>query len=98
MKILSNWKASLLSLMFVAFLALPVSAQYDGFFRNYMSYDNRESGVGGFLIGTQGFGTDENGGFNIATQQFGQDLPLGEGLLIMIGTGAAYAMKKRKHK
>ena len=52
----------------------------------------------GYNIGTQHFGSDENGGFNITTQVFGQEMPLGSGLLIMLGAGTVYAVKKRKRK
>ena len=98
MKKLSVLKTSILLLVFVACFTMPANAQNsDIFFRNDELYNDRDGGLGGYNISTQGFGTDENGGFNIATQQFGQDLPLGEGLLIMIGAGAVYAMKKRKH-
>ena len=68
----------------------------DGFFRNEALYENRDNNLGGYNIGTQGFGSDINGGYNIGTQQFGQDLPLGEGLLVMGAVGVCYAVRKRK--
>ena len=78
-------------------LALPMKAQKsDGFFRNEELYNDRNSNLMGYNIGTQGFGLDVYGGYNIGTQQFGQDLPLGEGLLVMAAAGAFYAARKRR--
>ena len=68
----------------------------DGFFRNEELYNDRNSNLMGYNIGTQGFGSDVYGGYNIGTQQFGQDLPLGEGLLVMVAAGACYAVRKLK--
>ena len=51
----------------------------------------------GFNIGTQHFGSDENGGFNIGTQQFGEEAPLGGGWFVLTFAGAAYALKKRRN-
>ena len=77
--------------------ALPMKAQKsDGFFRNDELYNDRNGAIGGYNVGTQGFGSDVYGGYNIGTQQFGQDLPLGEGLLVMAAAGAFYAARKRK--
>ena len=97
MKKLTNSKALLLSLVLVMCLVLPIRAQKsDGFFCNDELYNDRNGTVEGLSIGTQGFGSDENGGFNITTQVFGQETPLGSGLLIMLGAGTVYAVKKRK--
>ena len=96
-KKLPGRKALLLLFLFTACFVLPIKAQYnDNFFHDEDLYYDREGAIGFYNIGTQGFGSDENGGFNITTQHFGQELPLGEGLLIMIGAGTVYAVKKRK--
>ena len=97
MRKLANSKALPLLLVLVVCFVMPIRAQYnDNFFHNEDLYFDREGAIGVYNIGTQGFGSDENGGFNITTQVFGQELPLGEGLLIMIGAGTVYAVKKRK--
>ena len=98
-KKISNRKALLLLSMFVACLVLPMSAQYsDGFIIDDKSYEDRESNSIGFNIGTQPFGSDDNGGYNISTQQFGQDVPVGCGLLILFGAGVSYAAMKRTRR
>ena len=97
MRKLTNSRALLLLSVLVVCFVLPIRAQYnDNFFHDEDLYYDREGAIGFYNIGTQGFGSDENGGFNITTQHFGQELPLGEGLLIMIGAGTVYAVKKRK--
>ena len=99
MKKLTNSKALLLLLVLMSCFVWPMKAQKsDGFFRNDELYNDRNGTIGGLNIGTQGFGSDENGGFNIATQVFGQEAPIGGGLLIMLGAGTVYAVKKRKRK
>ena len=93
---LLNWKALLLSLMFLFSFTSTINAQNsDGFINDYKEY--REVSSEGFNIGTQPFGTDVSGGFVISTQIFGYDTPLDGGLLILALTGAAYAFKKRKN-
>ena len=64
-----------------------------------MGYNNRGllDPAGGYNIGTQHFGSDENGGFNIGTQHFGQEAPLGGGWFVLTLAGAAYALKKRRN-
>ena len=97
MRKLANSKALPLLLVLVVCFVLPIRAQYnDNFFRNDELYNDREGAIGGYNIGTQGFGSDTNGGFNITTQVFGQEMPLGSGLLIMIGAGVVYAIRKRE--
>ena len=89
----------ILSLMLVACIGLPMYAQKsDTFFGNDELYNDRDDTNWGYLIGTQGFGSGTSGGYNITTQQFGQELPLGEGLLVMVAAGAVYVVRKRKRK
>ena len=98
-KKLPHRKALLLLFLFVACLVLPVKAQYnDTFFRNDALRENRENSLGGYSIGTQIFGSDVYGGFNITTQQFGDEAPLTEGMLILLGAGVVYAIRKRERK
>ena len=98
-KKLPHRKALLLLFLFVACLVLPVKAQYkDAFFRNDALYENRDNSIGGSYIGTQLFGSDVYGGFNITTQQFGNEAPLAEGMLILLGAGVVYAIRKRERK
>ena len=97
MRKLANSKALPLLLVLVVCCVMPIRAQYnDNFFHNEDLYFDRGGAIGVYNIGTHGFGYDTNGGFNITTQHFGQELPLGEGLLIMICAGTVYAVKKRK--
>lgn len=99
MKKLTNSKALLLLLVLVLCFVLSMKAQKsDGFFRYDYLYNDRNGTIGGYNIGTQGFGQDIYGGFNITTQQFGQEAPLGSGMLIMLGAGTVYAVKKHKRK
>ena len=90
-------KNTIFLFVLAACFVLPMKAQQsDGFFRKEALYENRDGAVGGYNVGTQGFGSDVNGGYNIGTQQFGQELPLDEGLLVMAAAGACYAARKRK--
>lgn len=99
MKKLTNSRALLILLVLVVCFVLPMKAQNcDGFFHNDELYNDRNGTIGGYNIGTQGFGSDVYGGFNITTQHFGQEAPLGSGLLIMLGAGTVYAVKKHKRK
>ena len=68
----------------------------DGLFLGYESYANRGEDNSAFYLTNQFFGSDANGGFNLSNQQFGAELPLGGGMLIMLGAGAVYALRKRK--
>ena len=90
-------KALLLSLMIMAGLVLPVRAQHnDAFFHQNEEYEDRDEGSGAFNLANQHFGDSENGGFDLYNQQFGADVPLGGGLLIVLGAGVCYAAIKRK--
>lgn len=95
-------------LLFLTMWPAKLSAQNDGSRGLFglgpassdMEYNNRGGlldATGGYNIGTQLFGSDENGGFNIGTQQFGQEAPLGGGWLVLTFAGVAYAFKKRKN-
>ena len=98
MKILSKQKAWMLSFLLVLFFMKPINAQKsDSFFHDYTETNYRNINTGGYLIGTQNFGSDL-GGYNISTQSFGNDLPLSGGLLIMVGAGSMYAALKRNKK
>ena len=98
-KKLPHKKALLILFLFTARLVLPVKAQYnDAFFRNDALYENRDKSLGGYYIGTQIFGSDVYGGFNITTQQFGYEAPLTGGMLIMLGAGVVYAIRKHERK
>ena len=99
MKNLTKQKATMLSLLVIIGLIAPIAAtaqRKDIFFHVEESYKSRDANLGGYNIGTQGFGSDVYGGYNITTQQFGNEAPLGEGLLIMLGAGAIYAALKKK--
>ena len=89
----------LLLLVLVVCFVLPVKAQNsDGFFRNDELYENRDEGSLYFNLTNQHFGDEDNITYQLYNQHFGQAVPLGEGLLIMIGTGACYVVRKRKQK
>lgn len=94
---LSNWKTLLVFVLFVTCLELPASAQKsDIFFRPEASYDNRLEGNSFYNLTNQFFGDEDNVTYYLYNQQFGQTVPLGEGLLIMMGAGTYYVVKKRK--
>ena len=96
---LSNWKTLLAFVLFVTCLELPASAQKsDMFFRPEASYENRLEGNNFFNLSNQHFGDDNYINYYLYNQQFGQTMPLGDGLLILLGAGACYAMRKRKRK
>lgn len=98
-KKLPHRRALLLLFLFVACLVLPVGAQKsDGFFHEGEIYFERNYDGGAFNMGTQIFGSDVYGGFNITTQQFGDEAPLTEGMLILLGAGVVYAIRKRERK
>ena len=97
MKKLTNSKALLLSLVLVVCSVWPMKAQKsDGFFRNDELYESRDEGGLYFNLTNQHFGNEDNITYHLYNQYFGQTVPLGEGLLIMIGAGACYAIRKRK--
>lgn len=96
---LSNWKTLLVFVLFVTCLELPASAQKsDIFFRPEASYDNRNEGSIFYNLTNQHFGDEDNVTYYLYNQQFGQTAPLGEGLLIMMGAGACYVIRKRKQR
>ena len=98
MKQVLNWKALMLSIVFMICLMPTMSAQkWDGYFSDDDPYENRDGDLG-FNIGTQPFGSDAMGGIVITTQVFGQDTPLDGGLLIMLGAGAFYMAMKRTRR
>ena len=56
------------------------------------------SSVGGYTLFNQIFGCDIYGGYNIYNQSFGQDeVPLGNGLLILTVAATGYAFRKAKN-
>ena len=97
MRKLANSKALPLLLVLVVCFVLPMKAQNcDGFFRNDELYENRDEGDLYFNLTNQHFGDVNNVTYYLYNQQFGQTVPLGEGLLVMIGAGACYTIRKRK--
>ena len=96
---LSNWKTLLVFVLFVTCLELPASAQKnDAFFLPDVTYDNRLEGYSFYNLTNQNFGEGNYNNYHLYNQQFGEPMPLGEGLLIMIGAGVCYAIRKRKRK
>ena len=92
-------KNTIFLFIILACFVLPTRAQKsDGFFLEDELYIERNDVVGFYNLGTQIFGSDVNGGFNITTQQFGETVPIGGGLLILLGTGFGYAALKRKRR
>ena len=99
MKKPANAKVLLLSLMFVTGFVLPIRAQYsDAFFRNDALYENRADGSMYYNLTNQHFGDGDNITYQLYNQHFGQTLPLDGGLLIMIGAGACYIIRKRENR
>ena len=97
MKKLTNSRALLILLVLTVSFVLPMKAQKnDGFFRNDMLYENRADGYSIYNLTNQHFGDSEIGSFNLFNQTFGSTTPLGDGMLIMLGAGACYAVRKRK--
>lgn len=98
-------KSLLLTLVLSVGLLLPIGASAQTgsgvFYRgdNAESADNpsmmNRSGIGGYNLNNQNFGS---GGYELHNQTFGQETtPLGSGLLILVAAGAGYALKKRKN-
>lgn len=79
-------KRIVLSIALVLTLGLSVNAQSDGFFKSTYQDANEEArtGTGRALPGVPGFGGDED-----------VDAPLGSGLLLLAGMGAAYALRRK---
>ena len=79
-------KRIVLSIALVLTLGLSVNAQSDGFFKSTYQDANEEArtGTGRALPGVPGFGDED------------VDAPLGSGLLLLAGMGAAYALRRRR--
>ena len=88
---IKKMKKTIITLAIILGITLGASAQNGGLFgmgperrESYDAYD-RTSNSGLLLPSSHGTGND-------------QDAPLGSGALLLIGFGAAYAMKNRKQK
>lgn len=80
-------KRIVLSVALVLTLGLSVNAQSDGFFKSTYQDANEEArtgtGTSRALPGVPGFGDED------------VDAPLGSGLLLLAGMGAAYALRRK---
>ena len=86
-------KKSIITLAIVLGVTIGASAQNRGLFDRgperesydyYGNYDNRDGGMFGFSLPSQHGTTND------------ESAPLGSGALLLIGFGAAYALKRRK--
>ena len=79
-------KRIVLSIALVLTLGLSVNAQSDGFFKSTYQDANEEArtGTGRAVPGIPGFGGEGD-----------QSAPLGSGLLLLAGMGAAYALRRK---
>ena len=79
-------KRIVLSIALVLTLGLSVNAQSDGFFKSTYQDANEEArtGSGRALPGVPEFGGDVD-----------KPAPLGSGLLLLAGMGAAYALRRK---
>jgi hypothetical protein len=79
-------KRIVLSIALVLTLGLSVNAQSDGFFKSTYQDANEEArtGTGRALPGVPEFGGDVD-----------KPAPLGSGLLLLAGMGAAYALRRK---
>ncbi len=77
-------KRIVLSIALVLTLGLSVNAQSDGFFKSTYQDANEEARAGSALPGVPGFGGNED-----------KPAPLGSGLLLLAGMGAAYALRRK---
>ena len=79
-------KRIVLSIALVLTLGLSVNAQSDGFFKSTYQDANEEArtGTGRATPGVPGFGGDVD-----------KPAPLGSGLLLLAGMGAAYALRRK---
>ena len=59
---------------------------------------NAVTGLGYYNLYNQQFGDDHYGGYNLNNQTFGQEVPLGNGLLVLTAAGLGYALKKKKQQ
>ena len=84
-------KRIVLSIALVLTLGLSVNAQSDGFFKSTYQDANEEArtGTGRAFPGIPEFGGDVD-------QPADDDAPLGSGLLLLAGMGAAYALRRRR--
>lgn len=96
MKQLLSKNILLLPLFILCFVSTMTAQNNDGFIYDFKKEQYRDINTGGYMIGTQPFGSGVLGGFIITPQVFGQEMPLDGGLLIMALAGAAYSFKKRK--
>ena len=80
-------KRIVLSIALVLTLGLSVNAQSDGFFKSTYQDANEEArtGTGRALPGVPEFGGDVD-----------KPAPLGSGLLLLAGMGAAYALRRKR--
>lgn len=92
-------KKTLLTIAIVLGISLAASAQWGGGLFQYGEVSDEE------YYGSAWYSLDQNNelrtgllmpGLPIHGQDTNQDAPLGGGALLLIGFGAAYAMKKRK--
>ena len=82
---------SLIVLIMMTILPCRLNAQFgrsDGFFSGYN--DDIYSGT------RDAYNINVFGQNDISNQTFGQELPLGNGLIVMIAAGAGYAIIKRR--
>ena len=108
-----NLKALVLSMGLVLGVMMPVNthAQSGGGMLGYGKGGQQQSlggmlgrgdSQGGYNLYNQQFGDedqDEDGdpSFNLYNQVFGQNVPLGNGWLVLTMAGAGYALRKRKN-
>ena len=80
-------KRIVLSIALVLTLGLSVNAQSDGFFKSTYQDANEEARTGTVRAtpGVPGFGVEDD-----------VDAPLGSGLLLLAGMGAAYALRRKR--
>ena len=80
-------KRIVLSIALVLTLGLSVNVQSDGFFKSTYQDANEEArtGTGRALPGVPEFGGDVD-----------KPAPLGSGLLLLAGMGAAYALRRKR--
>lgn len=82
-------KRIVLSIALVLTLGLSVNAQSDGFFKSTYQDANEEARTGTVRAtpGLPGYGGNED--------KPADDAPLGSGLLLLAGMGAAYALRRK---
>lgn len=86
MKTQKTLKALILTLAMVIVMLLPATM-------------NAQDGMDGFFRSGNESYENRDGGYNLDNQTFGQEVvPVGNGLIIMLAAGGAYALKCRKNK